>query len=321
MAQNISIFVNGEECTFLTEGSPKDILSVNGVRISDTNVSAHLRCRAFSPERISADIIRDMSVEERDDVFFQYLLKCHPNMFTHLREMEDITFENHDAVVVPHGNTKEIAPDGQAFIVSTKDQSQLSLDFFLHASGAELKSFFNAAANTGANLNNMFAVLHIRGDKAPHTVSPQKYPHIHLTGQEDLSDPIKKYRFFVPKPKAKRIEIQHENTIQKLASIAGRRVRKFKIQKVGEEFAESALHRIISNGRSMQNLFKKGTAEEWEDWRNTLFSDSAITEAAKTGGLRLIVENGIMHIHGGEPLYQGNKPTRWSAKPKAIAPL
>lgn len=304
MSKNISLtYIDGQEPRIEVKDSPKEILNVNGVRLSE-------RSKHF----LSGTLL--LNSNDLETALTQHFKNDHvKNELLRLREQnEEITYENDTCVVVPHGNAKNIAvEDGKAFIVSTIDQSQSSLEFFKNASGEQLADFFNAAAKTieqeDMHLAMAFAVIHIRENADAFTQSPQKYAHIHLTDKRNLSTKLASKRTWVKRPSGFVID---SNMVHLFSS----NHKNFNVHSVTDT-PESKLHRIISNPEQpMDKMLKEGTPELWKAWRDILFTDKAITQSIEEGGIRLTIERGVMHVHGGEPLYQGNIPTRWSAEPK-----
>lgn len=264
----------------------KNIVTVNAVRLA----SSMADIQEVMGDKTLGEYIKSLSVDE----------------LMALRAKEPITCENETALVVPHGNAKAIAADKEsALIVSVFDQGTLSLDFCKKASGRDLKNFFNAIAEgmdrAGLSLDGAFIVMHVRMKDKSNTVSPQPFFHAHVTDKAHINSAISEGRYFVPNPKgAPHIDGEHED---------------FTLVKVAEDQAESAGHKVMSLGQSWGDLMRGGSEAEWEAWRDAWVNDADIVSYAENGGLRIVIEDGVMSFHGGEPLYQGDEATPWHKAP------
>ncbi len=297
----MSILIEGGNVIITQEDSPKEIWSVNGVRLDAKTIEvikqeAHNALKSIS-----------LSIES-------YIRK-NPSRILKLRNEEPITFEDHEngIVVIPHGNIKEVAKKGgKAFIASPIDQSQFSLEFFKNASGKQLKALFDAVAKTakqeGLDIEKLFAVLHLRSENAPHIVAPQIYTHIHFTDENNINPDIIKNRLFVPHPKS-----LDPNKIQIAADNKASGSRSFEVRRLSGYLQESHFHSVVSGQKSFTELLQTGSEQEWSAWRDAICNDEQLMFDAKKNGIRLVFEKGVTHVHGGQPLYQGTKPTRWSA--------
>lgn len=305
----MSVVVKGQSARVESKdnGRDFDIWAVNGVRLGKIAIN-RLETEARNH---SLDI----------DEYIQH----HPEYIMSIRNEEEahqIVHEENDIVVIRHGNEKEVAREGgKAFIVSPIDQSKLSVDFLLNASGDELKNFFNAAAQAvekeGLDINKVFAVLHFRGQKAPYTVSPQEYEHIHLTDFQNLNPKIKRTRSHVPHPRL--FDMERHERIANLSRFTSEGNR-FEVIRLNRFFNESKLHSIVAGEKSIIQLLRNGTAEEWSAWRDAITADEELINEAKTNGLRMVFEHGVAHMHAGEALYQTEKPHRWSAAQTLLTP-
>ncbi|MEM7651045.1 MAG: hypothetical protein AAF204_03045 [Pseudomonadota bacterium] len=282
--QNITVLYNGSgPVSVSAKDSPKDIVTINAVRLDPKTVS----------------VVKEMA-EKANQSLCDYLEGMRQDALSALRAEQKIVHENDIAVVVPHGNAREVAQDQKsAIIFSALEQDRLSLDFLKKSSGARLKQFFAAAAQgaqeAGLSNDNMFMVMHARLNDASNIVSPQSYLHAHVTDKDNLRQGIKDNRLFVPVPK-------------RPVSAAANDV----IERVPSYRAESRHHYVFKTplSGSWAEMMVDGDKQDWRDWRDSWVEHSQIREHDQ---LRFILEDGVLSLHCADaPMWQGEEKSRWS---------